>query len=105
MNLFRRKDNIYDLRYLTADDLKAKPSVDKIFPKIGNDPALIASLYAVDPEAPPEVADYFKKKALLISHEEKSKYSEAFAKMTETHIIYSSNNDLENKIIINEKIS
>lgn len=102
MNLFRKKGINYDFNYLKPEDLVAKPTIDKLdIPQISYDPFLIASLYALDPNAPPEVIDYFKNKAKKTLEEENEKYQKMLAVMENIDF---TNRDNELKIIINEKI-
>lgn len=106
-NFFKRKNATYDINYLKAEDLTAKPTVDVLtvkIPQLNNDQALITSLYALDPEMTPEVAEYFKKKACKIREKENQKYAEVFSKMTDAHILHELNSKAENKIIQEESI-
>ena len=104
---FKKNQTFYDLKYLKAEDLTARPTVEHLsikVPQLLKDPALITSMYAVDPDAPPEISEYFKNKASKMRENENIKYAEAFSKMTDMNIIYDSISKSENKIIINENI-
>ena len=107
-NFFKKKNISYDINYLKAEDLVARPTIERLthtVPQINNDPVFISSLYALDPDMTPEVAEYFKKKAAKMREKENSKYVEAFAKMNDAHVLHELNSDTsQNKIVINENI-
>ena len=104
MNLFKKEAASYDFHYLKEEDL-SKPQVPKMYsqiPQLRNDPVLISGMFAVDPEAPPEVAEYFKQRSVKAAQKEKEKYAEALAIMKDVSyftreennniIIYDANN-------------
>lgn len=102
-NYFKRNNASYDINYLKAEDLTAKPSVDGLttkVPQLQKDAALMTSLYALDPDMTPEVAEYFKKKATKMREKENAKYAEVFAKMTDAHVLHEFNTQAEHKVII-----
>ena len=104
-NNFRRNKISYDFNYLKAEDLVAKPTIEGVtskIPQLNNDQALITSLYALDPEMTPEVAQYFLKKASKMRKKENSKYAEAFAKMTDASVLVQLNSDTSQNKIIHE---
>ena len=104
-NYFKRNNASYDINYLKAEDLTAKPTVDKVankIPQMMNDPSLITSLYALDPDMTPEVAEYFKKKAAKMREKENAKYAEVFSRMTDASVLHEMNMNAENKIIIHD---
>ena len=104
-NSFRRNKISYDLNYLKAEDLVARPTIEGIttkIPQLGNDQAMLTSLYAIDPEMTPEVADYFLKKAAKMREKENAKYADAFAKMTDASLLVQINTDPSGNTIIQE---
>lgn len=106
-NLFKKNKASYDINYLKAEDLTAKPTVEGItvkIPQLNNDLALLTSLYAADTDMTPEVAEYFKKKACKMREKENAKYAEAFAKMTDAHVLHELNADTSQNKINNENI-
>ncbi len=101
-----KKNTTYDINFLKAEDLNAKPTISVIKnPHLNRDLALITSLYSLEPDMTPEVAEYFRKKAERMREKENERYASAFEKMTDIHVLHELNSNPENnKIIINEKI-
>jgi len=94
--MFRRKGVNYDLNYLKEEDLNKKPTIERFInniPQVANDATLINALYAVDDDAPPEVLNYFKNKAMKAHQKENEKYLPLLEIMKDVSTI--KNNDLE----------
>lgn len=104
-NFFKKNKVSYDINYLKAEDLTGNVGVltEKV-PQLNKDLTLLTSLYACDPDMTPEVAEYFKKKASKMREKENAKYAEAFAKMTDAHVLHELNADTSQNKIIHENI-
>lgn len=90
-NHFKKRKTTYDLNYLTANDLCAKPSVERLtiqIPQLKNDESLLTALYATDPDMPPEVAEYFKTRAARLREKENAAYAAAAAQMRTVSITW-----------------